>query len=40
VGCAIGLSADSERVLRYAKDSALAAKSDLSLARFALVTLI
>ena len=40
MGCAIGLSADSERVLRYAKDAALAAKSDLSLARFALVTLI
>ena len=29
MGCAIGLSADSERVLRYAKDAALAAKSDL-----------
>jgi nucleotide-binding universal stress UspA family protein len=29
--CAIGLSSDSERVLRYAKDAALAAKSDLSL---------
>ena len=35
--CAIGLSAHSERVLRYAKDAAMAAESDLQDLSYSLV---